>query len=131
MTKTWVPLSECPFSFWDFDKDGHGDIVLRVSAAPLNSLTGPDADYANNYNYMWAPKATPLAQTGNLNVRFSFNIDPGPRHDPLTKPHYNFGFTTVGAVPYRYPNMTYTNPRRRPPQTVTRIDWNQGIERRA
>jgi hypothetical protein len=126
-TKTWVPLSECPFAFWDFDHDGLGDIVLRVSAAPLDSLTGPDADYANNYNYMWAPKATPLAQTGNLNVRFSFNIDPSPRHDPVTKPHYNFGFTSVGNVPYRYPNMTYTNPRRRPPQTVTRIDWKQGV----
>jgi hypothetical protein len=127
-TRTWIPLSECPFAFWDFDKDGHGDIVLRVSAAPLNSLSGPDADYANNYDYMWAPEATPLAQTGNLNVRFSFNIDPSPRPEPLTKPHYNFGFTAVGAVPYRYPNMTYTNPRRRPPQTVTRIDWNQGIQ---
>ena len=128
VTRTWVPLSECPFAFWDFDKDGHGDIVLRVSAAPLNSLTGPDADYANNYNYMWAPEATPLEQTGNLNVRFSFNIDPSPRPEPLTKPHYNFGFTAVGGVPYRYPNMRYTNPRRRPPQTVTRIDWKQGIQ---
>jgi hypothetical protein len=128
VTKTWIPLSECPFAFWDFDKDGLGDIVLRVSAAPLGSLTGPDTDYANNYNYMWAPKATPLAETGNLNVRLSFNIDPSPRHDLLNKPHYNFGFTMVGSVPYRYPNMTYTNPHRRPPQTVTRIDWKQGIE---
>jgi hypothetical protein len=128
VTKTWIPLSECPFAFWDFDKDGLGDIVLRVSAAPLGSVTGPDTDYANNYNYMWAPKATPLAETGNLNVRLSFNVDPSPRHDPVDKPHYNFGFTMVGSVPYRYPNMTYTNPRRRPPQTVTRIDWKQGIE---
>lgn len=126
-TKTWVPLSECPFAFWDYDKDGRGDIVLRVSAAPLGSLTGPDADYANNYNYMWAPDATPLAQTGNLNVRFSFNIDPAPRSEPINKAHYNFGFTSVGSVPYRYPNMTYTNPRRRAPQTVTRIDWKQGV----
>ena len=126
-TKTWVPLSECPFAFWDYDHDGRGDIVLRVSAAPLESLTGPDADYANNYNYMWAAQATPLAGTGNLNVRFSFNIDPGPRHDPLNKPHYNFGFNMVGSAPYRYPNMTYTNPRRRPPRTVTRIDWKQGV----
>jgi len=123
ITKTWIPLSECPFAFWDYDHDGQGDIVLRVSAAPLDSLTGPDADYANNYNYMCAEKATPLAETGNLNVRFSFNIDPSPRHSA----HYTFGFTMVGKVPYRYPNMTYTNPRRRPPQTVTRIDWKQGV----
>jgi hypothetical protein len=127
-TKTWVPLSECPFSFWDYDKDGHGDIVLRVSAAPLAILTGPDSDYANNYNYMWSPETTPLAKIGNLNVRFSFNIDPSPRRDPLDQPHYTFGFTMVGAEPYRYPGMTYTNPRRRPPQTVTRIDWRHGVD---
>jgi hypothetical protein len=126
-TKSWVPLSECPFSFWDYNKDGHGDVVLRVSAAPLHSLTGPDADYANNYNYMWAPEATPLADTGNLNVRFSFNVDPQPRHDPLDKPHYNFGFTMVGAVPYDYPEMRYTNAKRRPPQTVVRIPWDKGV----
>jgi hypothetical protein len=126
-TKTWVPLSECPFAFWDPNKDGHGDVVFRVSAAPLSSLTGPDSDYANNYNYMWAPEATPLEKTGNLNVRFSFNIDPGPRKDPLDKPHYNFGFTSVGSTPYQYPNMRYTNPKRRAPQTVTRIAWDQGI----
>jgi hypothetical protein len=124
-TKSWVPLSECPFSFWDLDKDGHGDVVMRVSAAPLASLTGSDNDYANNYNYMWAREATPLEKTGALNMRLSFNVDPKPRKDPLTKPHYNFGFTSVGAQPYQYPGMTDTNPRRRPPQTATRIDWKQ------
>ncbi|HEY3841429.1 MAG TPA: hypothetical protein VGL72_32885 [Bryobacteraceae bacterium] len=127
-TRSWVPLSECPFAFWDYDNDGRGDTVLRVSAAPLGSLTGPDADYANNYNYMWSAETTPLAEMGNLNVRLSFNIDPAPRRDPLNKPHYNFGFTSVGSAPYRYPNMTYTNPRRRPPQTVTRIGWKQGVD---
>ena len=35
VTNTWLPLSECPFTFWDLNKDGHSDIVLRVSAAPL------------------------------------------------------------------------------------------------
>lgn len=125
VTKSWVPLSECPFSFWDLDKDGHGDVVMRVSAAPMASLTGPDNDYANNYAYMWAPEATPLDKTGALNMRLSFNVDPKPRKEPLTKPHYNFGFTSVGAQPYQYPGMTDTNPRRRPPQTVTRIDWKQ------
>jgi hypothetical protein len=126
-TKSWLPLSECPFAFWDSNRDGHGETVLRVSAAPLASLTGPDSDYANNYSYMWAPEATPLAEMGNLNVRLSFNIDPQPRRDPLNKPHYNFGFTSTGKAPYRYDGMTYTNPRRRPPQTVTRIAWKDGI----
>jgi hypothetical protein len=126
-TKSWLPLSECPFAFWDPDHDGHGDIALRVSAAPLASRTGPDTDYANNYAYMWAPTATPLEEMGNLNVRLSFNIDPHPRRDPLNKPHYNFGFTSVASVPYRYAGMTYTNPRRRPPQTVMRIPWKDGV----
>ena len=125
--KQWVPLSECPFAFWDADGDGHGDTVLRVSAAPLASLTGPDTDYANNYRYMWAPEATPLAETGNLNVRLSFNLDVEPRPEPVSKPHYTFGFTMVGKVPYDYAGMTYTNPRRRPPQTVRRIAWKDGV----
>ncbi len=126
-SREWLPLSECPFSFWDFNHDGHGDVVLRVSAAPLSSNTGKDADYANHYEYMWAPQATPLSQTGNMNVRFSFNVDPDPRTEPLNKPHYNFGFNMVGEQPYQYPDMRYTNPRRRPPQTVVRIPWKDGI----
>jgi hypothetical protein len=125
--KQWVPLSECPFSFWDADGDGHGDTVLRVSAAPLASLTGPDTDYANNYRYMWAPEATPLAEVGNLNVRLSFNLDVEPRPEGVEKPHYTFGFTMVGKVPYDYPGITYTNPRRRAPQTTRRIAWKDGI----
>ena len=126
-TRAWVPLSECPFSFWDFNHDGRSDVVLRVSAAPLSSNTGKDADYANNYQYMWAPKATPLADIGSMNVRFSYNIDPEPRSEPFNKPHYNFGFNMVGSQPYRYAGMTYTNPRRRPPQTVVRLAWKDGI----
>jgi hypothetical protein len=124
----WVPLSECPFIFWDRNHDGRGDIVLRVSAAPLSSNTGKDSDYANNYNYMWAEKATPLSETGNMNVRFSYNIDPEPRREPLDQPHYTFGFNLVGAQPYSYPKMNYTNPRRRPPQTVVRIPSSGGID---
>ena len=124
----WLPLSECPFIFWDLNHDGRGDIVLRVSAAPLASNTGKDADYANNYNYMWAEKATPLSETGNMNVRFSYNIDPEPRGEPLEQPHYTFGFNLVGAQPYSYPRMNYTNLRRRPPQTVVRIPSAGGID---
>ncbi|MEN6533591.1 MAG: fimbrillin family protein, partial [Bryobacteraceae bacterium] len=126
-TKAWVPLSECPFAFWDYNRDGHGDTVLRVSAAPLASLTGSDTDYANNYDYMWSPRTTPLESTGNVNVRFSFNIDPQPRRDPLSMPHYSFGFTMVGAAPYKYSKMFYTNSRRRPPQKVVRVDWTEGV----
>jgi hypothetical protein len=124
VARAWAPLSECPFAFGDPNGDGHGEWVVRVSVAPLNSNTGADTDYANNYEYMWAPQATPLAQSGNMNVRLSYNLDPEPRRDPLNRPHYTFGFTMVGAQRYDYPGMFYTNPRRRPPQTVVRIPWN-------
>jgi hypothetical protein len=126
-TQSWIPLSECPFAFWDLDGDGHGDIALRASAAPLDSLDGSDTDYANNYDYMWAREATPLEKTGVVNMRLSYNIDPRPRHDPFDRPHYNFGFTAVGGIPYQFPSMAYYNPRRRPPQTVIRLDWKQGV----
>lgn len=76
---------------------------------------------------MWAEHATPLSEMGNMNVRFSYNIDPEPRRDPLDKPHYTFGFNLVGAQPYSYPNMKYTNSRRRPPQTVIRIPSYGGM----
>src|SRR5882757_646180 len=127
-TNTWVPLSECPFIFWDVNHDGHSDIVLRVSAAPLESNSGKDPDYANHYNYMWAPEATPLDKTGNMNVRFSFNLDPDKRTEPVDKPHFTFGFNLVGAQPYDYPGMGYTNPRRRPPQTVVRLPRELGVQ---
>jgi hypothetical protein len=124
-TKSWVPASECPFSFWDLAKDGRSEVVLRVSAAPLASLKGPDPDYANNYKYLWARNAPPLSKIGAVNMRLSFNIDPWPRTDPLTKPHYNFGFTSVGAQPYRYSDMVDYNSRRRPPQKMIHINWKQ------
>lgn len=124
VARAWAPLSECPFAFGDPNGDGHGEWVVRVSVAPLDSNTGADTDYANNYEYMWAAQTTPLARSGNTNVRLSYNLDPEPRRDPLSKPHYTFGFTMVGAERYDYPGMFYTNPRRRPPQTVVRIPWN-------
>ncbi len=127
LSKTWVPLSECPFLFWDQNHDGHSDIVLRVSAAPLSSNTGKDPDYANNYNYMWAPRATPLPETGNMNVRFSYNVDPDPRGEPVQHPHFTFGFNMVGAQAYSYPEMRYTNPLRREPRTVVRLPASQGV----
>jgi hypothetical protein len=127
-TNSWVPLSECPFTFWDTNHDGQSDMVLRVSAAPLDSNSGKDPDYANHFSYMWAPEATPLDKTGNMNVRFSFNLDPDKRNEPVNKPHFTFGFNLVGAQPYDYPGMRYTNPRRRPPQTVVRLPRELGVQ---
>lgn len=126
-TGRWVPLSECPFAFWDDDHDGRSEIALRVSAAPLGSNKGPDEDYANNGEHLWTPKPTPADQIGNMNVRLSYNIDPQPRREPVESPHYTFGFTMLGEQPYQYPDMFYTNPRRRPPQTVVRIPWKSAL----
>jgi hypothetical protein len=128
VSRSWLPLSECPFTFWDSDKDGHSDLVLRVSAAPLSSNSGSDTDYANRYDYMWAPNATPLSEMGAMNVRFSYNLDPDPRKEPVEKPHFTFGFTLVGEQPYDFPGMRYTNPRRRPPQTVVRLPRTSGVD---
>jgi hypothetical protein len=122
---TWTPLSECPFSFWDIDHDGRTDVTLRVSAAPRNALHGPDTDYANNYDYMWAEEATPLDKIGVLNMRLSFNIDATPRTNPLDRPHSNFSFTLVGERPYLYAGMRDFDPLRRPPQTTIHMPWAQ------
>jgi len=124
-TDTWQPLSECPFSFWDLDGDGRTDVTLRVSAGPRGSLHGPDTDYANNYDYMWARNATPLDAMGALNLRLSFNIDGRGRTDPLEKPHSNFSFTMTGDAPYRFADMRDFDANRRPPQTTVHMRWAQ------
>ncbi len=127
-SRTWVPLSECPFTFWDFDKDGRSDVIFRVSAAPLSSNKGKDPDYANHYEYMWAPQATPLAESGNMNVRYSYNIDPDPAPNP-TPSSRQLRLQPGGRRGLQVPTaMQYTNPLRRPPQTVVRIPWKDGMK---
>lgn len=120
----WLPLSECPFSFWDLDGDGRTEVTLRVSATPRATLRGPDPDYANNYDYMWAPTATPPERMGALNMRLSFNIDTPPRTDALNLPHSSFSFTLVGNQPYDYARMRDFNPQRRAPQTTIHMPWS-------
>jgi hypothetical protein len=124
--KAWEPLSECPFSFWDKDGDGRTDVTLRVSAAPRGSSHGPDTDYANNYDYMWAKDAVPLDKMAAVNMRLSFNIDAHPRTDPMDQPHSNFSFTMTGDQPYSYPGMKDFNPARRYPQTTVHMPWSAG-----
>ncbi|MGH9449861.1 MAG: hypothetical protein ACRD11_04890 [Terriglobia bacterium] len=126
-TQSWTPLSECPFAFWDPNHDGLGEIVFRAATAPVESIKGNDLDYANNYQYAWQAQPLPLKDMAIVNGRLSFNIDPEPRHSALDRPHYNFGFNMVGDQPYRFPHMFYTNPRRRPPQTVVRLDWHHAL----
>jgi hypothetical protein len=123
-TRTWEPLSECPFSFWDTNGDGRTDVTLRVSAAPRRSSHGPDTDFANNYDYMWAKDAVPLDAMAAVNMRLSFNIDARPRTEPLDRPHSNFSFTMTGDQPYLYPGMRDFNPARRFPQTTVHMPWS-------
>jgi hypothetical protein len=72
-TRTWNPLSECPFSFWDPNHEGRSEVTLRVSATPSASAMRKDTDYANNYDYMWAKDAVPTSEIEATNLRLSFN----------------------------------------------------------
>jgi len=125
-TRGWSPLSECPFSFWDPAHDGRAEVTLRVSATPALSSAGKDTDYANNYDYMWAPDAVQVSEIEASNMRLSFNVDARPRHDPLDRPHSNFSFTMVGHQPYKYPGMYDFDPRRIPPQATIHMPWTAG-----
>jgi hypothetical protein len=75
MTRSWLPLSECPFSFWGLDHDGRTDVTLRVSATPSANASHNDTDYANHYDYMWSKEAVPLKDMQATNMRLSFNVD--------------------------------------------------------
>jgi hypothetical protein len=125
VTKSWIPLAECPFAFFDPNKDGLAEIVLRVSAVPKQALDGEDLDYANNPDYRWDPNSPRADDVAMANLRLSYSLDPEPRHDG---PHLTFGFTMVGDLPYQVPRRFYTNPRRRPPQTLVRLPWDSALD---
>jgi hypothetical protein len=125
-TNRWAPFSECPFAYSDPSHRGRGQCVVRVSAAPPATNHGSDLDYANHYQYIWAP-VLPSSPIDSVNIRLSYNIDKDSPPGPITKLHYNFGFTMVGAQAYHYPNMYYRNAGRRPPQTVVRIPLNKAL----
>jgi len=113
---TWIPISECPFSFYDTDGDGYSEVVVRVSAVPLEYDRDTDPDYANYQgSSAWQEQQERI---GVVNMRYSFDIDNlSSAETPL---HYDFGFNLVGGVPYEFPGMEHFNPKRRPPQ-VTRF----------
>jgi len=114
----WLPISECPFAFYDTDDDSFSEVVVRVSAVPLSYDSGVDPDYANDprrYRGQWSDT---MRQMGIVNIRYSFDIDNLSSED--TPLHYDFGFNLVGAEPYEIEGMDHFNPKRRPPQ-VTRV----------
>lgn len=125
VNQSWVPLAECPFAFWDPSHDGSAEIVLRVSAVPRQGIDGEDLDYANNPAHRWESSSPNANDVVMANLRLSFSLDPEPRG---RTPHFTFGFTMVGATPYTSEGMLYSNPRRRPPQTVVRLPWSTALD---
>ncbi len=114
----WVPISECPFAFYDTDHDGYSEVVVRYSAAPIGYNTSTDADYANDANRYRGPWSEDMGQMGVVNIRYSFDADNLSGKDrPL---HYDFGFNLIGAAPYRFRGQDHFNLLRRPPQ-VTKV----------
>lgn len=115
----WSPISEDPFAFYDTDGDGYSETVVRVSAVPRSYDVSRDPDYANQaYLRPWEP---PMADIGIINVRYSFDVDRGSsKASPL---HYDIGFNMLGSLPYDFPGMVRTNPKRRPPQETTVVPW--------
>jgi hypothetical protein len=122
-TRSWTPLSECPFTFYDPNRDGLGEVVVRAAVQTREQAKKSDMDHANSYSPMWQPEPLQLKDMVVANMRLSYNIDVEPRKATVTQPHYNFGFTMTGDEAYSFVGMKYTNLSRRPPQTVVRVPW--------
>ena len=115
----WSPVSECPFAFYDTDSDGYSEVVVRVSAVPINYDVNVHPDYANSsYALPWSDE---MEQMGIINIRYGFDIDNGS--DPETPLHYEMGFNLVGSTPYHFAGMNHYNPKRRPPQEICVTPW--------
>ncbi len=113
ISNTWLPYSECPFSFYDLDEDGLPEAVVRVSAVP-----SPEHN-ANSYGEIWGPNPTQPVRVSN--VRYSFDLDNDTTSE--NRLDYDFGFTLVSSLPYE--GYSHTNPLRRPPRTMQRIGHDQ------
>ena len=115
-THEWMPISECPFAFFDADNDGHSDVVARFSAVPLDFSPKEDPDYANSGGRYQGPHYESLESMGILNVRYSFDIDGlASQKDPL---HYEMGFNLIGHLPYHVEGMNHHQPLRRAPKST-------------
>ncbi len=122
----WVPISECPFAFFDTDNDTYSEIAVRFSAVPLRYDASSDPDYANDAGRYRGAWSEDMARMGIVNVRYSFDMDRGSsKAHPL---HYDMGFNLVGGIPYQAEGMEHTNARRRPPQTVVCVPHGKLIE---
>ncbi len=119
---TWLPISECPFSFYDIDNDGESEAVVRFSAAPLTFSSETDPDYANSQRRYQGEYDAGMERMGVVNVRYSFDIDGlSSKENPL---HYEMGFTMTGASPYEFPGMIREQPLRRSPKKTVCIPYD-------
>ncbi len=120
---TWVPISECPFAFYDTDNDGESEVAVRFSAAPLEFSAQRDPDYANQRNRYEGSYDPAMNRMGVVNIRYSFDIDGGSsKEEPL---HYEMGFTMTGSLPYEFPLMHRNQPLRRHPKWTVCIRHEQ------
>ncbi len=122
----WLPISECPFAFYDTDGDGESEIALRFSAVPLAFSADDNPDYANNRNRYQGAFDSSMARMGVVNVRYSFDVDglsrPG---EPL---HYEMGFTSIGERVYDFDGMYRRQSLRREPKITVCVPHDLACE---
>jgi hypothetical protein len=119
--RQWVPISECPFAFYDTDGDGESEAVVRVSAVPLNFDPKKELDPGNSLFSYNTPFQERMRNIGAVNVRYSIDLD--NLSGPERRLHYDLGFNLIGRLPYKFEGMEHTNPLRRSPKTTIVIPY--------
>jgi hypothetical protein len=112
-TGTWYPISDCPFAFYDMDGDGLSEVVVRVSAVPLDYDPSAHPDYANNQYAMsgarrWRAWGQSTSATGSTWTTATAMIGRCTTR----------WASTGGCRAYEFRGMCHHKPQRRPPQTT-------------
>ncbi|MBN2327164.1 MAG: hypothetical protein JXR73_08405 [Candidatus Omnitrophica bacterium] len=122
-TDSWIPISECPFTFYDDDRDGLSESVVRFSAAPLDFSSEADPDYANSQKRYEGTFDSSMNRMGVVNIRYSLDMDEmSDGRNPL---HYEMGFNMVGRLPYDFERMERTQDLRRAPKSTVCIPFEE------
>jgi len=122
----WVPISECPFAFYDTDGDGESEAVVRCSAVPLDFDPETELDPGNSLFDYTTPFTDRMRNMGAVNVRYSRDLD--GLSSPDRQLHYDMGFNLIGRLPYQFEGMARENPLRRPPRITNVIPYEKLIE---
>lgn len=118
-TGNWMPISECPFAFFDTDGDGQSECTVRFSSVPLLFSKESDPDYANSIARYQGPHDPAMEKMGVVNIRYSIDID--DRSSDEVPLHYEMGFTMIGTQPYEFRGMRRTQLLRRAPNVTVCI----------